>query len=184
MALNLIKKVASAPLGKGRVATEPMVAVAENGQVRLNKLATAALGDATYLVLNKVDENGRDFQFIGLANLPKDWAKSDAIEPKKTDKDGKAVDAWYFSFAGTLREIGYNFKESGNQTFKAIATEVKVGKTVLKAITFTLPEGAIEKRAVTPRKKKVSAIAPTPVAKAAAATAQAEDDAASEDLTL
>lgn len=184
MKLNLIKRVVAEREGFGRVATKPTVSISDNGQVRLNSLAIAALGEYKYLMFSM---EGRDAAFVALPSLPKGFEESDTIQlPSPTGKDGKPRDLTkqlYFSFAGNLKDSGYKFKESGNQTFDATATTITAGKTTLKAIQFTLPEGALAKKEST-RKQRVSKIAPDPKAPVVNGAAKQEDQTALEGLEL
>lgn len=173
MALNLIKKVASEK-GPGKTATEPSVSIAENGQVRLNTVATKALAGKKYLVLDHISD--RDYRLIGLDGLPKGFTEADVIACKWTDGKGNAVNQLYFGFAGTLTQLEYDFKASGTQSFDAVVQEVKEGKLVLTAIAFRLPKGKLTPKAKTPRKarKAVDAAPPAPVVNGSSAD---DDDA-------
>jgi hypothetical protein len=184
MKLNLIKRVVAEREGFGRVATKPTVSISDNGQVRLNSLAIAALGEYKYLMFSM---EGREGAFVALPSLPKGFEEADTIQlPSPTGKDGKPRDfskQLYFSFGGNLKDAGYDYKNSGNQTFDATATTITAGKNVLKAVGFTLPEGKLEKKEST-RKPRISKIAPAPGTPATTAKAVAEDQTAMEDLEL
>ncbi len=167
MKLNLVKKIASTR-GVGRVSTEPRITISDVGQVRINKLAKEALGAFAYLAWST---EGTEQAIVAFPSLPKGFSEEDMIRPTLKDKTGNPVDQYYWSFGANLTEYGYDFKASGNQSFAGVATTISVGKTVLKAVTFQLPKGALPKHESKPRKQRVSnigankpngAVAPTP----------------------
>jgi len=156
----------------GRSATEPSVAISENGQVRFNTLAKSFAGDFTKILVADFDEKTRVLKLLAVEDLPKSlkdkgWTEDDiAVMRQSKSKDGKVKGGMYISLAVVFRKLGYNFKASGNQTFTPTIDPAK------HTLTFVVPEGALKAKPKQARFKKEKA----PVAKAAAASASAASD--------
>lgn len=155
--MAFLKIVKAERTAAGRIATEPTVAIAENGQVRFNSLSTKHVFGAKYLAMDNPAD--RDFTFVGIPALPKDLTEADVIVPKWKDKDGNDVKNVYFSFAGMLAEIGYDYRNSGNQVFPAVVGSMKIGKNSYPSVTITVPKGRLTPKEVKPRQKREKAIA-------------------------
>jgi hypothetical protein len=145
--------------GVGKSATEPMVAVTENGQIRFNSLAAKIFGDSTKLYLDFNEK--RELKCKGWTDadkLPKGYT-DESLFPVNVGKSGA-----YISAAAALRSIEYDFKASGQQSFKpAVSAEKRI-------VGFVLPKGALTPHPKVAREKKVKA----PEAVAAAATGEIE----------
>lgn len=160
MAFNFVKKVQS-ERGAGRTATTPTISIAENGQVRFNSLATKHIVNKKYLILD--DMGDRDYRFIAVDGLPKGLTEADVVVLKWQDAKGNTLDSIYFGFGGTLKELGYDYKASGNQVFEATLQDVKEGKGVFAAVAFKLPKGKLTPKPVQHRERKNKANGvPTP----------------------
>jgi hypothetical protein len=172
-----VKRVQSASVGRGRVApTEPIVRVAENGQVTLNTLASKALEGYDYALLGQdSDDPEREATIIeikGIKTPAKVPFKVGGVQFNNLDELAK-IRRWggkgsaknvALSLAGNLRAVGYDYKSSGGQNFKASVDG--------SAVQFTLPMGAL------PPKPKVTRVrkANNSVANAKVATATSTDE--------
>ena len=157
-----IKKSSLPVLRFGRGATDPIVSISENGQVRFNKLAQEFAGDLKKVVIADFDAKTRAMKLLAVAAPPKGWTEEDCF----TLNVGKKGGGSYISCAAVFRmeEVGYDFKASGNQTFKPTIDATK------HVITFTVPKGALQAKPKAVRTKKAKAPAAEPT-KAAAASA-------------
>jgi hypothetical protein len=130
-----IRKSTLPVLRVGREVTEPSVGITEGGQIRFNKLAAVAFGDSKAAMLYDFDESTRVLKIVGYqGKLPKGWTEEDLFKFPEGDSN-KGV---YISCAAALRQIGYDYKASGNQVMK----DLKMDKDK-RVITFTVPKGAL-----------------------------------------
>jgi hypothetical protein len=175
MTMIYVKRVQSAAVGRGRVApTEPIVRVAENGQVTLNTLASKALEGYDYALLGQdSDDPSREATVIEIKGI-KTPAKvpfkvagvqfTSLDELAKIRRWGKSAKNVALSLAGNLRAVGYDFKASGGQKFQATVDG--------SAVQFTLPMGALTPQPKATRVRKAN----NSVANARVAAATAENE--------
>ena len=158
-----IRKSALPVFTPGRVSTEPLVAIAGNGQLRMNGLAYKGIGspDAVYL---DFDSKTRVFKIANIpaSKLPKGFPESDLFKVSKGTKGNSS----YLSLAMLWQDkdagIGYDFHASGNQVFKC---ELNTEKQVL---SFSLPKGALTPKPTVARPRKAKAAASSTAAAAPA----------------
>lgn len=150
----------------GKTATEPVVSITDNGQIRFNKLAAAVFGDSKAVMLFDFSEK-RVLTIVGYSGkLPKGWTEEDLFAlPSDPEKKG-----CYINAASALRQLGYDYKASGSQNFK----ELGINKEK-RLISFTVPKGALTPLPTQHRERKP---------KASTATAAAAPAAETEDLAL
>lgn len=139
---------------RGRsAATSPKFAIAEVGQGRFNTHATKALLSATKLQPSQVemlyidyDEKTRKMVFTLDHTKIKGAKAEDGVKAKIGEKSGQLA----FTISWICNQIGYNFKESGNQTFDL------VGSKDGSSFSFTFPEGTLANNTIKrgPRKAK------------------------------
>lgn len=156
MSFSIMKRnPALAVAGRGKAAaTEAVIAVADNGQIVLNSFASKALEGKYGLIV--FDASTRTLGIAMLNTLPKGMTEDETYKIG----EGKKSKQKFVSGSQVLKEVGYDYVASGRQTFKGkMSTEKGIGQVV----SFVVPEGSLTKKEVKPRKKKVSAIAPTPV---------------------
>lgn len=162
MAITFVKRNLIPTAIKGRVSTEPTITITANGQFQFNKLAKEKLTEKVVIAL----ESEKDLVWL-FRRDSKLGAKADdvACYEIKVTKGGSA----FFGAAALLRGDGdnnpfkthvYDFKASGNQTFKPEWDE-KNG-----AFKFVLKAGSLTPHPVVERKKK----APTSVRAEAGST--------------
>lgn len=157
MSITFKKKQESTGGIRGRVATEPMVRVSENGQLGFNSLCLAIMKDCKYAIWGYDGENAKrkatTCQVRVLAAPAKGfpvkiggevWQEKDFAKIGWS-KDGKSA---FCGLSPEFKEVGYDYKASGTQSFKATIDEK--GKT----ITFELPVGALTPKPKVARAKK------------------------------
>jgi hypothetical protein len=161
MTMIYVKRVQSAAVGRGRVApTEPIVRVAENGQVTLNTLASKALEGYDYALLGQdSDDPEREATIIeikGIKTPAKVPFKVAGVQFNSLDELAK-IRRWgskgsaknvALSLAGNLRAVGYDYKSSGGQNFVATVDG--------SAVQFTLPMGALPPKPKVTRVRKAN----------------------------
>ena len=156
----------------------PAVTVRSNGQIILNTNAAKALeGCAVVIVFADMAAVAARkptlVQLVGYAEAPAK-AKDQCKEISRSKKsNGIAI-----SMAGNLKnDLGYNYGETGNQTYSAKTDETK------HYISFTLPDKLPAKKEVVARPRKVKA--GTVATEAATATpVAATEPPASDDFEL
>lgn len=150
MAITFLKRsTLPAPI-KGKEGTNS-VSISENGQITLSSKLTAWLGEHRHVVMGY--DAGTVYLFTPAAPL----VKKGKVEEKDmiSLRDNKKQKSVTFGGAVILRSADYfgdniyDFKASGNQTFQAEVDD-KNG-----CIKFALPKGAIARRPVVKRQKKV-----------------------------
>lgn len=159
----------------GREVTDPMVTIADNGQISFNKLCVPAFHtERAYVAF---DEKTRALSITTLEKLPKSladkgWVESDLLKlHKPTEGKGKKDARWYASCSAILKSIKYDYKASGGQVFKA---QVNAEKHV---VSFVVPEGALPMRPKQKRTPRAKATAPTAAAPAAQAASAGGEEA-------
>lgn len=150
----------------GKTATEPVVSITDNGQIRFNKLAAAVFGDSKAVMLFDFSDK-RVLTIVGYSGkLPKGWTEEDLFAlPTDQEKKGSYINA-----ASALRQLEYDYKASGSQSFR----ELGINKEK-RLISFTVPKGALTPLPKQHREKKP---------KASAATAAAPAEGGELDLTI
>lgn len=130
----MIIKKSSLPVSRvGKVASTLSVTIADNGQIRFSRLASQALGDDCKALWIDWDETKRTLRFVG--RKPKDSSVEDAFAlgfNKQSYEKGGNKD-YYFSAAGVLNLIKYDYRESGTQVFNANS---KDGSHVVEVINL------------------------------------------------
>lgn len=169
MAVTFIKRSTIPVSVKGKVATEPFVAITEKGQLALNSIATKYLGTENKVGIGFDKENKKLVLFI---RGSKALAKIDDKElfTLSRGKDGKGRNA--FMTATTLLKSTdvfgdhlYDFNASGGQTFQATYDEKA------HSISFEMPKGTLPRKPKVARKKKAKKDATVGVAATPGATA-------------
>jgi hypothetical protein len=155
-------------VARGKQATEKRVAIAENGQMRFNSLASEVFKQHSpdhdpskvhvYFLLD--DDNNlvidvNPFTRKNTKGLEKDYTKENGkILSFNKESAEKGEHLYYISLAGMLTHAGYDYKASGTQTFTLFQYDPKIPSR----LAFKLPpEGKLEKRQVIPRKRKEKA---------------------------
>lgn len=142
MALTQIKKSTVPVLGKGQIG-KPVVAVRSNGQISFSSMVSKILTNCVYAAVG-FDEAKRTLQFQGLAKVPKGVDENDLFKLGHSDK----TKAYFFSGAGLMQLLSYDYKASGNQSFDAVTKEEN------KTVVITLPKGKLTPKPVVTRVKK------------------------------
>ena len=168
MAFEGIKRSSLPVVAFGRGATEPSVAITENGQLRFNKSLDEAIGVPAKILL-AFDKDSRTLRVMATNKPPKGWADEDLMEVKRSKPDpktGKVVNqGGYISAASVWRldHIAYDFKKSGQQSFKP---EVSTTKDGTLTFSFVVPKGALQAK---PKRERTPKAKETPAAAAASA---------------
>lgn len=176
MSIKFTKKIVSTR-GAGRVATEPQVRVAENGQLGFNSLAMKVLEGMKLGIWGTDAEDGGAKRKETTCQLkaitqPKSFPVKVAGESfAETDfvkigwsKENKSC---YSAMAPEFKAIGYDFKASGPQGFACEVDEKN------HTVTFKVPVGSLTPLPKQTRVKKEKSAA-NGVSKSAAAGASAE----------
>jgi hypothetical protein len=150
------------PVARGKSATEKRIAIAENGQVRFNSLASNVFKQSVtdpknVIVYFLLDDNNnllidtKPFKKREFPDLEKDYSaeygKALSFNKEAAEKDGNYL--YYISIAGLLGDAGYDYRTSGTQTFNMVSDPSKPTR-----LAFKLPQGALPKREITPRKRR------------------------------
>lgn len=160
---NPIKR-SSLPVARfGASSTVPSVSISENGQLRLNVIASKTFAGLPLMLVGDFDEKTRVITFKAVAEPPKGWELGDCFPLNAGKKQGSGS---YLSCAPLWRQIGYDFKTSGNQNVNDLTFNEEK-----KTLSFKVPKGALEARVKAVRTKKAK-----PVAAAAASMAPAGGD--------
>lgn len=161
------------------------VSVGQNGQFRFLSKISAEIDKAGFRSVLPAND-GRKMVLILMkptvdelkkGDLPEGASQSE-VKPLNQPKKGENL-AWYFSGIGVCRRMNYDAQKSGNQTFDAEYSlsngHYGLAKGKYGLVTFNLPEGSAEPKAVRPRKKRT--IAPATQAEAGSTTAATPDNA-------
>lgn len=139
---------------RGREASAvPAVGIHENGQAFFNSKAIEQyIGTDKKYIAAGIDGRTVTLQFV--ASLPKNYTEADVFSIKYNDK----VKGAYASLTSLWKHeaVGYDYKNSGNQTFVITAGDKAKAK-----ISFELPAGALTPKPKATRTKKVKT-APAP----------------------
>jgi len=158
----------------GKTATEPIISITDNGQIRFNKLAAEVFGDSKSVMLYDFNDK-RELSIVGYTGkLPKGWTEEDLFALPAPSEDAAKHKGVYINAAAALRQLGYDYKASGSQNFKELGMNKEK-----RLIRFTVPAGALAKipsapRA--PRKPKEATTAAAAGKPAVAAEAEGELD--------
>lgn len=148
-----------------RVSIVPRITIADNGQIRPNKAAINCVnGKPESLKFAQVlfDSDTRQMGVALVAKAPKGVNEADLAKlAHNKNKDGSLKgNPPYFGAAKVLRQIGYDYRRSGTQTFDA---EFRDGLLVI-----SVPEGALTPKPKRERKPKDEAAQPAQPAEQAA----------------
>lgn len=154
-ALFISRTSIPAPTRGKLAATEPKLAISEMGGVRLNGALLAKLAGSIGLYLSW-DADTRKVVVTALKELIKGVTQADLF-PIQEGKKGKGQST-IPGLAPFLRMQGYDFKESGNQSFLVEGKDTKAGYQ----FNFTLPLGALTPTPKSPRKPRTPKAPATP----------------------
>lgn len=153
---TIIRKSQLPVLGKGK-AGAATVTVQSKGQIAFSPMASKAF-EGRKFGLASWDEGSRTMEFMAFAKPPKIAGEQYKEEDMFTIGYQKKSKSAYFAGSSMLQDaklnIGYDYKESGNQTFPVQANEKE------HKVTFHLPEGKLQAKPVQVRKKKTTNLAP------------------------
>lgn len=161
----------------GKTATEPVVSITDNGQIRFNKLAAVAFEGCTSVMLYDFNEK-RELSIVGYTGkLPRGWTEADLF-PLPVAKEGEAdKKGCYINASSALRQLEYDYKASGSQLFKE-------GLTINKEkhfVKFVVPKGTL---APLPRQTRQRKAKEAPATQTAASKGNGAAQEADLDLTI
>lgn len=172
VAFDKAKLVVKYPTTVGR-SGKPSVAVGGNARLQFSTEVSKAF-DGCKVVSPSFEKDTNKLRLEGMANAPKgkENAVWDIVRAKETSKNkSKTVS---ISGALLLKEVGYDYKAAGNQTF-----DVDKQDNDKHVVIFTLPKETPKPKPVVARKKKE-----TPAGKGAAANSAPAAPAAEEEEQL
>lgn len=137
--LTFIKRSSLPAVSAMRVST-PGIVIANNGQIRISTALATIWGEKKLLAIS-FDTDSRTLGIRPLLAVPKGWSAEDLFELQNSKNNT------YFSGAGVLKHIGYDYVASGHQRFE-LTPDAKTGE-----VSFTLPE-KLTPLPVKPRKAK------------------------------
>lgn len=165
-----IKRSALPVFKLGRTATEAIVTITDNGQLRFNVLAMKALGGVTKPLFIGWDDKTR--LMVITPNAPKNWPQADLFTARESKGGGGYISCsalWGDKENGIL----YDFHKSGSQHFKPTVDADK------NKLSFSVPKGALTPL---PRQIRVKKAEKADVkAKGAAAGASSGDEISLDD---
>lgn len=143
------------------------VRIADNGQFGISKKAMEIFS-GTDLCLLQWDGDARKLTIRGYAKgkTPKQVNEKDCFSFRTSEKQSGG----YFSASGVWKQLGYDYRESGSQSFSLENGLEQNGQ----GLVLSLPEGALPRRPVTRRKRKQAEEAASTLEAATAAQAQPE----------
>lgn len=131
--------------GVGKVATEPIVAFRESGQIAFNSVLTKALNGAYAVMIYRDGAKGLIFAPVDKDKFTEAQSKKLAAFELKYSKKGSSQ--CYFAGASVLRAFQYDYRKAKNQNFS-----VKMGKNNI--VLVTLPDDTPIAKPVVRRTKK------------------------------
>jgi hypothetical protein len=138
----------------GRGTGKPSVNVGGNGRIQFSVLVSAAF-EGCKLLGAAFEASSNRIRLEGFPTAPK--GKEAKVWEIVRGKEGSKNKTCSISASVMLKEIGYDYKTAGNQTF-----DIEKQDDTKHVVIFQLPKETPTKKAVAVRKKKVVAAPATP----------------------